>query len=116
MKIEDIARICHQANKAYCEAIGDYSNNDWEEAPRWQRESAIKGVEYRLKNLSASNASQHEQWMEIKRKEGWKHGPVKNSEKKEHPCFLPYNSLPEAQRLKDALFSNIIITLHKSIE
>jgi len=38
-KIEDIARMCHQINKSYCEAIGDYSQVDWENAPEWQKQS-----------------------------------------------------------------------------
>ena len=31
-----IARICHAANKALCEAFGDTSQKDWEDAENWQ--------------------------------------------------------------------------------
>jgi len=44
MNIEDVAKVCHQANKAYCECIGDMSQPSWEEAPKWQKKSAISGV------------------------------------------------------------------------
>ena len=43
MNIEDIARICHEANRAYCKAFGDDSHLPWDSAPQWQRESAIMG-------------------------------------------------------------------------
>jgi hypothetical protein len=32
------------------------------------------------------------------------HGPVKNEETKEHPCFVPYVDLSDVQRAKDSLF------------
>ena len=111
MKTEDIAKICHEANKAYCESLKDYSQMSWKEAPEWQRQSSIKGVEFKLANPSATPESQHESWLEDKRKDGWTYGPVKDATKKEHPCFIPYNGLPLAQQLKDKLFTNIVAAL-----
>ncbi len=40
-KAEMIAPVCHQANKAWCEANGDYSQKDWHGAEGWQRESVF---------------------------------------------------------------------------
>lgn len=42
--VRSIARVCHEANKAFCAAHGDHSQKEWEYAEVWQRESAIKGV------------------------------------------------------------------------
>ena len=53
MKIEDIAKICYQANKAYCESIGDNSQVVWEESPTWQKEAAINGVNFIIVPTSA---------------------------------------------------------------
>lgn len=36
--------------------------------------------------------------------DGWKYGPNKDFERKEHPCLVPYNELPEIQQRKDAVF------------
>ena len=41
-----IARVCHEANWAYCESQGDHSQAPWDEAPEWQRQSAVNGVLY----------------------------------------------------------------------
>jgi hypothetical protein len=107
-----IAKVCHEANRAYCETIGDRSQPNWENAPNWQRESAVKGVEFHLNNLRAgttpSPSASHESWMEEKRAEGWKFGEVKDPVAKTHPCFLPYEELPIAQRMKDYIFGGIV--------
>lgn len=104
MRIEHIARVCHEVNRAYCQALGDNSQPRWEEAPNWQRESAIKGVRFHLENPNAGPDHSHNAWLEEKRATGWKYGPVKDPEKKEHPCFVPYEQLPVEQKAKDYLF------------
>lgn len=100
--IELAAKTAHEVNRAYCAGLGDTSQVPWEEAPEWQRESARNGV----RGVLAGNGPEqsHEGWLEEKRATGWKYGPVKDPEKKEHPCFVPYTDLPPAQKVKDALF------------
>lgn len=116
MDATDIAKICHEANRAYCETLGDTSQSAWLLAEQWQRDSAVKGVEFRLKNPQASHSAQHESWLEDKRKDGWKYGPVKDAAKKEHPCFIPYDGLPEEQKAKDALFAGIVDSLRHLVK
>jgi len=107
-----IASICHEANRAYCLSIGDESQPEWATAPDWQRVSAINGVRFHLTELRAgrpaSPSASHESWLEEKRRDGWIYGPVKDPEKKQHPCFVPYEQLPFNQRLKDYIFSAIV--------
>ncbi|MGH9022636.1 MAG: RyR domain-containing protein [Acidimicrobiia bacterium] len=104
----DIAHICHEANRAYCTSIGDYSQPTWDTAPEWQRASAIAGVQMKLENPTASPREMHEAWLTRKTSEGWVFGPVKNVETKEHPCCVAYDCLPPAQQAKDGLFSAIV--------
>lgn len=110
--IERIAKVCHEANRAYCAALGDLSQSKWEDAPAWQKESAINGVRFHIANPAATPENSHESWLAQKEKEGWKYGPVKDAEKKEHPCFLPYGDLPQEQRAKDHIFRSIIHAMH----
>ncbi len=109
--VEDIAKICHEANKAYCEAIGDTSQQHWEAAPEWQKQSAISGVLYATVNPNVGPIEMHKSWMGKKQLEGWVYGEVKDAEKKTHPCMVPYDELPLAQRFKDSLFLRIVRTL-----
>jgi hypothetical protein len=111
MTTTDIAKIAHEINKAYCESIGDHSQSDWENAPDWQKSSAVNGVNFHLENPNATPSASHESWLKQKTEEGWKHGSVKDPEKKEHPCFLPYEQLPTEQKSKDYLFRQIIHSL-----
>lgn len=104
----DIAKVCHQANKAYCESVGDLSQKDWEEAEAWQKESAILGVQFRLNNPDASEDAQHNSWMQQKLDDGWVYGTIKDEVNKTHPCIVPYNELPEFQRRKDRLFQFVV--------
>jgi hypothetical protein len=106
-----IARVCHEANRAYCLSLGDDSQAPWDDAPEWQKNSAIVGVQAHLANPHMTPEQSHESWLSLKREEGWKFGPVKDVEKKEHPCFLPYAELPAAQRVKDSLFSAVVNAL-----
>jgi hypothetical protein len=42
----DIARVCHEVNRAYCTSLGDESQLPWDSAPQWQKDSAINGVRF----------------------------------------------------------------------
>jgi hypothetical protein len=108
-KVEAIARACHEANRAWCEAHGDLSQATWDLAEDWQRESAIRGIEVALQG--ATPQQQHGAWMTDKVSDGWRYGPVKDAEAKTHPCIVPYEKLPPMQQIKDALFGAIVRTL-----
>lgn len=109
---EGIAQICHEANRTYCQTVGDNSQATWAEAPKWQQDSAIKGVRFHLdalnKGIIPLASASHDSWLEEKRRDGWQYGPVKNAETKRHPCFVPYEQLPFEQRVKDYLFGAIV--------
>lgn len=106
-----IAQVAHEANRAYCATLGDFTQAPWEEAPDWQRSSAINGVLFQLSNMAVEPSASHENWLQHKRAEGWTYGPVKDPEKKQHPCMVPYHELPVEQRRKDSLFTAIVRAL-----
>lgn len=110
-KVNALAKVCHEANRAYCETLGDFSQPEWSEAPDWQRESAQAGVEQILRDPETTPEESHLGWCRIKVADGWKWGPVKDPSKKEHPCLVPYGRLPEEQRRKDALFGAVVRAL-----
>ena len=111
MTDEEIARVAHEVNRAYCAATDDPTHMPWEIAPDWQKQSAINGVRFHRENPGSSPAASHENWLAEKMREGWTYGPVKDPVKREHPCFLPYDRLPEAQRVKDYLFIAVVRSL-----
>ena len=110
-----IARVAHEINRAYCASLGDTSQPAWEDATEWQKSSALAGVDMHLAKPDATPEQSHESWLAQKLAEGWKHGPVKDAEKKEHPCCVPYADLPAEQKAKDYLFRGVVHAL-KAIE
>lgn len=111
MDVVDLAKICHEANKAYCESHGDHSQVSWAAAEDWQRESMIQGVKFRLTFMDLPPSASHEAWLAHKAAEGWVYGPVKDAEKKTHPCIMPFDQLPSRQQRKDMLSTAIIRSL-----
>ena len=116
MNIGQVARVCHETNRVYCEMIGDNSQPDWDHAPDWQKASAIKGVAFHINNPPSAPSQSHEEWLKEKEADGWKFGPVKDAEKKEHPCFVPYDELPVEQKAKDSLFIGVVHALRVMVE
>jgi len=112
--IEAAARSAHEVNRAYCLALGDTSQPSWEEAPDWQKSSALKGVAGALHGNTPEQS--HEGWLAEKAATGWKYGPVKDPEKKEHPCYVPYAELPPAQRHKDVLFVTTVRAVSEALQ
>ena len=110
MNRNDIARVCHEVNKAYCEALGDFSQPSWGDAPAWQQASAAMGVNLHLYGDAGPEAS-HESWMAQKVAEGWVYGPIKDPERKQHPCMVPFDKLPPSQQAKDFIFRGVVHAL-----
>lgn len=93
--VEAIARLCHNVNAAYCFSIGDRSQCEWENAPQWQKDSAIAGVQFHIANHCADPSGSHESWLKTNR-QIMEYGPVKDIEKR---------------RTKDYLFAAIVWTM-----
>lgn len=53
----------------------------------------------KLTKLLAKNA--HDIWAKQRLAEGWKYGPRRDDSKKEHPCLVPYEELPESEKQYD---------------
>ena len=111
MNTAQIARVTHEANRAYCFGFRDYSQAPWNDAPDWQRDSAMNGVQGIIDGRITKPEQSHEGWLAEKTQAGWVYGEEKNEDNKTHPCMVPYHELPAEQRLKDALFFAIVKAL-----
>jgi hypothetical protein len=110
-KMEAIARICHETNRAYCASLGDYTMPSWENAPDWQRQSARVGVLLAIQDGMVSPEQNHERWLAHKQATGWKYGKVKDETAKTHPWMVKFSSLTQDQQMKDILFNAILTVL-----
>lgn len=108
------AQAAHEANRAYCEALGDTSQVVWNEASDEQIESCLIGVRGVLVDKNTPEQS-HESWLREKERNGWIYGPVKDVDHKEHPCIKPYAKLPEDQKEKDEIFVKVVSAVAKAL-
>lgn len=110
MDEESVARICHEANRAFCRFLGDDSQPAWDDAPDWQRSSAINGVRFHLNNPDAGDSASHDNWMAEKVAAGWVYGETKDPDATPptHHCIVPFERLPRDQQFKDSLFRTIV--------
>ena len=86
MEIEQMAEVCHEANRAYCLSLGDTSHKPWKETAWSIKQSAIAGVVFLQEKPDAPLNFLHENWRKRKAAEGWFFGETKDEEKKTHPC------------------------------
>lgn len=111
MNNQEIARVAHEVNRAFCSSIGDHSQPVWEDAPEWQQSSAVAGVEFIKANPNASPSASHESWLKQKTAEGWMYGETKDPVAKTHPCYVAYHDLPTEQKSKDYIFGAVVRAL-----
>src|SRR5262245_53915298 len=52
-----------------------------------------------LSEVLAKNA--HDRWSRRRLAEGWRHGLKRDDDRKEHPCLVPFDALPESEKAYD---------------
>ena len=57
-------------------------------------EDLIELTEYLAKNT-------HDNWANERYEQGWKYGTERSDKLKEHPCLVPYEDLPENEKIFD---------------
>lgn len=114
-KLTAIARTVHEAMRGWVKAHGGKPTPAWAQAPKWMKDSSKESVIFAINNPQAPHSAQHDQWMEQKKRDGWKFGKTKDAHKKTHPMMIPYEDLPEFERRKDAIVRALALSLSKPI-
>ena len=110
-KVEIIARLVHEAVRAYQIVLSESPSAAWDQARDWERSPTMAGVRCRIDNPNAPASRQHDQWMTERVGAGWKLGSVKDATLKIHPCLIPHAMLSETERRKDQLFAVVVRAL-----
>ena len=103
---EQVAQVCHEANRVLQRLAGQKVSLPWASASPSERASAVAGVGFARQGTS--HEALHRAWCAHKIAEGWQWGPVKDERAKRHPCLVPYDQLPGEERIKDAVFAAIV--------
>jgi hypothetical protein len=97
---EFIAEVRHAVWVGYQIGVGQEFNLELNDD---QRRSLYDGIRFADANPNRTPESNHENWMRCKIEQGWKYGPIKSFELKEHPDLVPFNDLPEVEQRKDIM-------------
>jgi hypothetical protein len=102
-----IAKVIHNANKAYVDAIGGRAlNPSWEEAREEQRQGLVKAVGGTIINPQTPEFS-HEQWCLAREAEGWTKDLKYDFNRKTHPNLVPFDELTFEEQFKSHLYMGI---------
>ena len=122
---EIIAAACHSAWYAYTVLGFKEEGEPWSTIAQWQKDSLYNAIEFwdtftekvpvgglawLRTNLPVLS---HDNWTKHKLSEGWIYGPVKDANKKTHPCLVPYTALPAAQQLKDSVVVETYLAMNE---
>lgn len=105
-----IARVCHEANRALRDALGEPPLPAWDHASDEQRHSTVDGVRNALSGARTPREN-HENWRRRRHADGWRHGDVRDDDAKTHPAMVDYDDLPADQRRKNTLFLAVVAAL-----
>ena len=109
----EVARTCHELNRVYTQATSGPDADSaasnpallpWDELDRNTIEAAFDGVAFHFRNPDATPENSHENWLKLKRSQGWVYGVKKDANLKTNPCMVPYADLSLDMRVKDHLF------------
>lgn len=114
---EQIAQVCHEANREITRMIGDVPvQAPWTEITDDMRVSTISGVKWALENPLATSAERHWHWVKTKQQQGWVHGSERDEAKKTHPAMVVWTDLGESVKRKDDLFGAIVRALGPRVQ
>ena len=72
-----------------------------EYAPSPADVSEIKLPESLTPLIEALAENVHDTWAKGRMDAGWTYGPVRDDAKRQHPCLVPYDKLPESEKTYD---------------
>lgn len=74
-------------------------NETYRPAPRDTSDVVLPEALVPLVEQMARNV--HEVWAQTRMRQGWRYGPERDDAKKTHPCLVPYETLPDEEKLYD---------------
>lgn len=102
-----LARVCYDAVRAYGRTTGDIYLR-WNDAPESVRASFAGAVAYLLETPSADLRDMHGHWLAARMQDGWQYGPERDEKRRLHPGMVPWEDVPERERLKFELIFRIV--------
>jgi hypothetical protein len=91
--------------------VPDESRADY--APKPINTSRVKLGDDLLELSQLLARNNHEVWARQRLSDGWRYGPARDDERKEHPSLVPYEELSESEKLYD--LNTVLETLKATV-
>lgn len=108
MTPEEIARVAHATNVAYCEVRGLDRKEAWDDTDPQIRQGTTAAVRQTLMKPDISPDESHAAWMKDRAEAGWVYDKEYSVVRRTHPNMRPYHYLSVEEKTKDALFLAIV--------
>lgn len=116
MTTTDIAKIVHEATRAYNEQVfGDFTQKRWDHLTEDQKFEIVRRVEFTIEYRNAPASAYHDRWLAAKLWDGWSPADYTDSKQKKHKRLLPWTMLPKGEQERDVLFVKICNCLAESV-
>ena len=109
---EQMASVVHEMNRQFRLVLGQAPGPHWNEADDQLKAVSVNGVKQALAGVTSEQL--HQTWVDFKRSQGWIWGPHKDVPNRRHPCMVPYEHLPEHEKVKDHMF-NAVVEVMKAV-
>lgn len=106
-----LTEAAYEALRIYGKIIGEVSKPSYREASDSVRIGLQSGMAFLMGNPESTPEDLHNNWLNEKLANGWKHGKVKDVEAKIHPCFMDFSELPKEEQKKDSIFLEVFLKL-----
>ena len=111
---EQIAKVCYGAIQSNLIAVDlTFAHTNWESTEAVDKEFCLAKVQFYLDNPEAGPEQFHDRWMEKMRMAGWKHNLRLDKIEMGHPYLIPYQCLPDSDRMCQEIFCGIVRELSK---
>ena len=91
-KIVGVAKVVHEATRAFNETLGDFTYGPWSTTPPWYQRILVECITFLLtKNMDVNQL--HIYWSGKMVENGWKYGLLMNPKTKEHPNIKNFKEL-----------------------
>lgn len=106
-----LAVAAHEANRAYCWALGQ-EKGSFSELTTDQQLAVLHGVQACLSGAGPEQL--WESWRTSMLHRDWEYGPVLDPVRRQHPGLVKsWLDLPEVDRRKDVIFHRTVLVVHE---
>lgn len=81
-----------------------------------RKEGMISAMERIVFREVSTPQEMHKIWEDFMKNDGWSYAKEKSHTNKTHPCMVPYDELPEFEKLKDQIFIDSVLSFEERFD